>query len=248
MSPAAEWHPRLVHDETEVLADLVPLDRSTELLEAGCGGARLAQRLLQRHPHLQWLGLEVDAVQHGKNLARLAQQPASLQARMRFEAAGAQAIPCADGRFDGALMLKSLHHVPMADMDQAMAELHRVLRPGAWLYVSEPVYAGALNDIVRIYNDEGPVRAAAQAALDRAVASGRWSTLAEQRFDMPTHFADWGEFETRMLYPSFVDHGITPELSQEVQAAFSPHIDREGPGTGVRLTRPIHVRVLTRMG
>ena len=73
-------------------------------------------------------------------------------------------------------MLKSLHHVPMALMDQALAELARVLRPCGWLYVSEPVYAGQLNELIRLFNDEGEVRAAAQAALDRAVASGRWAS------------------------------------------------------------------------
>ena len=236
--PTTNW----ITDEIDVLSHLVPLAQARHLIEAGCGGARLAQDLLQRFPHLHWLGLEVDTVQHGKNLARLAQQPPGLALRMRFEQAGAQAIAAPDASFDGALMLKSLHHVPLDAMDKALAELHRVLRPGAWLYVSEPVYAGALNDIVRLYNDEGPVRAAAQATLDRAVATGQWAQTAERRFDMPARFRDWADFETRMLYPSFADHRITPELSARVRAAFEPHC---GP-SGVTLARPMHVRVLTR--
>ncbi len=77
------------------------------------------------------------------------------------------------GEFDLALMHKSLHHVPLTAMDQALAEVARVLRPGGYLYVSEPVYAGPLNEIVRLYNDEGVVRAAAQAALDRALSAPR---------------------------------------------------------------------------
>lgn len=55
-------------------------------------------------------------------------------------------------------MLKSLHHVPMPEMSQSLNEISRVLRPGGHLYVSEPVYAGALNDILRLYNDEGVLR------------------------------------------------------------------------------------------
>lgn len=247
MTTAAHMSTPLVHDEADVLAELVPLAQVRQLLEIGCGAARLAQGLLQRHDHLHWLGLEVDTVQHAKNGVRLAQQPAELQARMRFEHAGAQAIAAPTAHFDGALMLKSLHHVPQADMDTALAELYRVLRPGAWLYVSEPVYTGALNDIVKLYNDEGPVRAAAQAVLDRAVASGRWQHSAERRFDMPAHFKDWSDFEQRMLYPSFANHAITPALSQAVAAAFAPHQDVQGVGSGAFFTRPMHVRLLHKL-
>ncbi len=57
-------------------------------------------------------------------------------------------------------MLKSLHHVPVESMAQALVDAARVLRPGGHLYVSEPVYAGPLNEVVRLFNDEGKVRAA----------------------------------------------------------------------------------------
>jgi ubiquinone/menaquinone biosynthesis C-methylase UbiE len=151
-------------DELDVLAELVPL-QAQAIIEIGCGNARLARDLLRRWPLCQVTGLEVDAVQHAKNLA-------SPQGGLRFVAAGAQALPFADASFDGALMLKSLHHVPMASMDAALAEVARVLRPGAFFYVSEPIYGGALNELMRLYNDEDVVRPAAQAALDRALASG----------------------------------------------------------------------------
>lgn len=227
----------LVHNELDVLADLVPLHRGLNVVELGCGSARLATDLLTRFGHCQVTGLEVDERQHAKNLARL---PAELQGRLQFVQAGAQAVPAADGSFQLALMLKSLHHVPLPLMQQALTEVARVLQPGGWFYVSEPVYDGALNDIVKLYNDEGPVRAAAQSALDAALQTGVWTQVAERRFDMPARFADWAEFEQRMLYPTFADHGITEALSQRVRAAFEPHV---GP-QGACFTRPMHVRLL----
>ena len=148
----------LVRDELDVLGDLVPL-AGQRIIELGCGNARLARSLVLRHAGSQVVGLEVDAVQHTKNVS-------SPQERLLFVAGSAEAVPFPDAGFDGAMMLKSLHHVPLDGMDAALAEVARVVKPGGWFYVSEPIFGGALNEIVRLYNDENTVRRAAQAALD----------------------------------------------------------------------------------
>lgn len=223
-----------IRNELDVLSALLPLD-GLQIIEVGCGNARLARQLVQAYTDSHVTGLEVDVRQHAQNVA----QP---HARIHFVAAGAQAIPCADAAFDLALMLKSLHHVPIALMDVALGEVARVLRPGGHLYVSEPVYDGALNSIVRLFNDEGEVRAAAQSAVDRALHTGAWQQVAERRFEMPVHYADFQTFEQRMMRPTFADHALTPALIQRVAAAFAPHC---GPD-GAHFTRPMHVRLLRR--
>ena len=223
-----------VRDELDVLSGMVPLD-GQQLIELGCGNARLARSLVQRFAGSQVVGLEVDEVQHARNLAKP-------QDRIQFLAGSAQAVPFPDASFDGALTLKSLHHVPLQFMDAALQEVARVLRPGAWLYVSEPIYGGALNEIVRLFNDEGVVRPAAQAALDRALATDAWAPAGERRFAQPVRYASWEEFAQRMLYPTFADHGITPALAERVKAAFMPHLGPEG----ARFVRPMHVRLLRR--
>ena len=226
----------LIDDELDVLAELLPLAQ-LDIIELGCGAAGLARKLLLRHPDSRVTGLEVDERQHAKNLA--APQPG-----LHFAAGVAQAIPLADASFDLALMLKSLHHVPVASMAQALIEVARVLRPGGQLYVSEPVYDGGLNALVRLYNDEGVVRAAAQAALDDALRSGSWAQVAERRFNMPAAFKDFADFELRMMRPTFADHHIDDAKLAQVRAAFEPHL---GAG-GAQFTRPMHVRLLRRLG
>lgn len=236
-SPKADPHP-LVADELDLLASLLPLD-GLNIIELGCGAAQMARKLLQRWPTTQLTGLEVDAVQHAKNLARP-------QERLTFVAAGAQAVPAPDASFDLALMLKSLHHVPMPLMAQALGEVARVLRPGGHLYVSEPVYAGPLNEVVKLFNDEGVVRRAAQDAVDAALAApgSPWQQVAERHFDTAVDFASFDDFETRMMRPSFADHQLDDAKIARVRAAFEPHCGVQG----AHFERPMHVRLLRRRG
>lgn len=226
--------PPLIDDELEVLAALVPMS-DQDIVELGCGAARLARDLLMRWPGSRVTGMEVDERQHAKNLA-------SPQSGLRFVAGGAQAIPFPDASFDLALMLKSLHHVPLPLLGQALREAARVLRPGGHLYVSEPVYAGPLNELVRLFNDEGVVRAAAQSALDEALRGGTWQQVAERRFATPVVFKDFADFEQRMMRPTFADHHIDEAKLAQVGAAFAPHCAAQG----ACFTRPMHVRLLRR--
>jgi SAM-dependent methyltransferase len=224
----------IVDDELDLLESLVPLDR-VRLVELGCGAARLARALLARHAGSELTGLEVDERQHAKNLA-------DAQPGLCFVHAGAEAIPRPDASFDGALMLKSLHHVPVPRMAKALAEIARVLVPGGWLYVSEPVYDGALNEIIRLFNDEGEVRAGAQRALDDALRSGPWEPAAERRFATAVRFADFADFEQRMMRPSWAEHTVDDALLERVRERFAPHQGADGAA----FMRPMHVRLLRR--
>ncbi len=226
----------LIDDELDVLAELVPL-AGQRIIELGCGAAQLSRSLLARYPESHVIGLEIDERQHAKNLALP-------QDGLQFVSGVAESIPYPDQSFDLAMMLKSLHHVPKESMAKALAEIARVLRPGAHLYVSEPVFAGPLNDVVRLFHDEGVVRAAAQAALDVAAAGSQWEQVAQRSFDVPVTFTGFADFEQRLMRATFANHQISDAKLAEVQAAFEPHI---GPD-GVRFERPMLIRLLRRKG
>lgn len=234
MPPVSATQPRQIVNELELINELVPL-QAQRIIELGCGNARLVRGLLQHYPQCTVAALEVDAIQHAKNLAA----PAD---RLDFVAAGAQAIPFAGASFDLAIMLKSLHHVPVDLMDAALAEMHRVLAPGGYWYVSEPVYDGPLNELMRRFNDEKEVRAAAQALLDKAAASGQWLRVQDVYFDVPVAYKDFADFEQRMLYPTFIDRRADDALVATLRELFAPHMTPEG----ARFVRPMHVTLLQR--
>jgi SAM-dependent methyltransferase len=224
--------PRII-DELVLLDGLVDLANHPRVIELGCGAAQLSRKLLERFAASEVTALEVDERQHAKNIT----QP---QDRLRLVQAGAQAIPFDDGVFDLALMLKSLHHVPLDLLDAALAEVHRVLRPGGLLYVSEPVFAGALNEVMRVFHDEEVVRAAALKALERAVVSGAWEQVAETRFEVPVHYRDFAEFEQRMIGVTFVDHRLDAATLAKVRERFEPHMTADG----AHFVRPMRVNLM----
>lgn len=222
-----------ISDELDLLQSLVDLDQHPRIIELGCGAAELSRKLLALRPGCEITALEVDERQNAKNLLEPMQ-------RLHFVPAGAQSIPFPAESFDLALMLKSLHHVPMDQMGQALLEVHRVLRPGGLLYVSEPVFAGALNEVMRLFHDEEQVRAAAQRAVHAAVRSGAWEQLSETLFEMPVYYRDFAEFERRMIGVTYLTHRLNAATLGAVRARFEPHMTLDG----AHFVRPMRVNLL----
>ncbi len=91
------------------------------VLDLGCGTGQLAERLAGR-------GLDVTAVDIS---------PANVQAArargVEAQMADFASLPFPDDSFDAAFAMNSLIHVPPADLSAVLAEIARVLRPGALL-------------------------------------------------------------------------------------------------------------------
>jgi SAM-dependent methyltransferase len=225
----------LVADELDLVRELLPL-AGARVADLGCGNAQMARRLVSGGLVARVAALEVDERQHARNLAE------APLAGLDFVLAGADAIPFPAGSFDIAMMFKSLHHVPVARLDAALAEIRRVLVPGGLLYVSEPVFAGPFNEIVRLFHDEGAVRAAALEAMHRAAAAGLLEAVAERHFDAPLAFRDFEDFVERIVKVTHSDLSLEGERMAEVRRRFEAPA---APG-GVRFVRPMRVNVLRR--
>ena len=225
----------LIADEVAFLQSLVPLE-GAHLAELGCGKADFARALIARAGVAKVDAFEVDRIQHGKNLASAADH------RLAFRMGGAEAIDLPDASIDGVVMMKSLHHVPMELLDRALGEIRRVLKPSGWLYVSEPVHAGEFNEIVKLFHDEGEVRAAAYAALQRAGAARVLQPEMEKEFMAPLAFRDFDDFAEKVIRATHSEHVLTDERMAEVRHRFEAHM---APG-GAKFTRPMRVNLMRR--
>lgn len=225
----------LVADEVEFLRRHVPI-AGAHVVELGCGKADLARRLVERGLAASVTAFEVDERRHAANL--VSDRPVAL----RFMYGSADEIPLPDETCDVVIMLKSLHHVPIDRMDRAMEEIRRVLVPGGWLYVSEPVYAGDFNDIVKLFHDEGAVRAAAYESMRRAAANGVLVWVDELVFDTPLHFRNFDDFLERIVRVTHSDIQLCGALLGEVERQFNRHMT----GDGARFVRQMRVNLLRR--
>lgn len=213
-------HIDLVCDELALVNDLLPA--GARVLELGCGKAEKTRAIAQGGKADFILALEVDQVQHAKNL-QLAGLP-----QVRFASGGAQDIPAGDASFDMVLMFKSLHHVPIAEMDRALDEIRRVLKPGGLAWLSEPIFAGDYNEIMRLFHDEEKVRRAAFDAVRRAVESGRMALVKQIFFKTPLRLRDFAQFERGVLHVTHTDHRLSPQLHAQVRERFERHMTPAG--------------------
>jgi len=219
--------------ESEIWNELLELD-GKRILELGCGKADLTRLIASEGEARSMVALEVDEIQH--NLHR---QITDLP-NVEFLMAGAEDVPFPDASFDVAFMFKSLHHVPLNLRNKAMAEIARVLKPGGYAYVSEPIFAGAFNDILKMFHNEEKVRLAAFEATKRAVESGLFALASETFFNSPMHFDNFANFENRIIGATHTDHQLSPELYEAVKAKFGTHMTTGG----ANFLMPIRVDLL----
>ena len=219
------WDPRgaAVCDPKDLCDQLLPLKES-RILDLGCGNGDIARAIAASTKSASVVGLEVDAVQHAENL-KLEPLP-----NLEFKLGGAEKIPEADESFDIVIMMKSLHHVPVDLMDQALREVRRVLLLEGLAFIIEPVFGGVFNEILRIFHDEREVRFAAFDAVRDAISSGSMTLVEEHFFLSPVTIPDFATFEQRYINTTHTEHRLSTVQRAEVRQKFEQHMK---PGGGI---------------
>ncbi len=223
--------------EAEVLSELLDMD-GKGMLELGCGAAEMTRAIASQGANRRVIATEVDEVQLNKN-RQIEDLP-----NVEFSYAGAEQLPLDDETIDIVLLFKSLHHVPVELLGQSFAEIHRVLKSGGLVYVSEPVFAGNFNEILRLFHDEQAVREAAFNATRAAVEGGRYALVTETFFNTTIRFDDFGDFDNRVVRATHSNHRLSAEQYAVIRRKFDETIDA---GEEV-LTIPVRVDLLKKLG
>jgi ubiquinone/menaquinone biosynthesis C-methylase UbiE len=135
----AEWESEFLHGDLDLLYDAAferiarALDAKpgSTILDAGCGYCHHAARLARLGLRVHGVDISDVALEQGRR--RLEAQ--GLVDRVQLQNADLLALPFADGAFRYASCWGVLMHVP--ELDRALGELARVLKPGGRLAIME---------------------------------------------------------------------------------------------------------------
>lgn len=210
-----------IENELDVIDRMLKVAGAT-ILELGCGAAEKTRAIAERTDVAAITAVEVDPIQHAKNLA-IKDLP-----KVSFKSYGAQVIPEADNSFDIVMMFKSLHHVPGESMDQALKEISRVLKPGGHAYISEPVFAGEFNEVMRLFHDEEVVRKNAFNAVVRAVDNCVLELEEEFFFKNVIRLRSFEQYKSGILSVTHSAHVLDDETLAEVKRRFMKHESDKG--------------------
>ncbi len=220
-------------EPTTLLDELLDVG-ARDVLDVGCGEGWLVRRLAAAGARVVGLDPQAAALERARR-----ESPPDQHAR--YVEGAAQELPFPAASFDAVVFFNSLHHVPEAHMDTALAEAARVLRPGGVLYVQEPLAEGEFFELTGPVEDETRVREQAQASLGRA---GAFVELARREAVMTARFKDFEALRRRLI--AVDPHRVVAVEEQEraLRAAF----ERLGRATeaGREFEQPLRVRLLAR--
>lgn len=207
--------------EDEIYENKLSLDNK-HLLELGCGKAYVTRKIVTTGTGRSIVATEVDEIQHEKNL-QIDDLP-----NASFKLAGGENIPEDDATFDIVFMFKSLHHVPIESMEDTLKEVHRVLKPNGLAYISEPVFDGDFNEVIRLFHDEEIVRKAAFNMLEKSTVDGLFELQEEIFFNAPRHYNNFEDFENKLIKVTHMDHNLPEALLERVRQQFSKYMTDNG--------------------
>jgi ubiquinone/menaquinone biosynthesis C-methylase UbiE len=226
--------PRPVRDDLPVLCELVP-PAGRDVLDVGCGQGELTRALAAEGARA--VGMEIS--EERRDAAR-ARDPGGAA---RYVAGRAEALPLDASSMDVVVFMRSLHHVPAELMGAALAEARRVLRPGGFVYVAEPLTDGPMFALVRRVDDETEVRAQAQAALERAPEVGL-ERVRTVEYEVSRSFPDLAALRRVIVGADPGRADAFDAAAEDLARDFAALGEPDGAG-GRRLSQPMRVDLLT---
>jgi SAM-dependent methyltransferase len=141
LAPYDQFHGRGLEATLEI-AGLMQAGPADHILDIGSGLGGPARYFANLFGcRVTGIDLTAEFCEVAHHLTRLL----GLEDRVRFEVGNALAMPFADASFNGAYSMNVSMNI--ADKDAFYREAHRVLKPGAWLVLSELAMGGSGGDL-----------------------------------------------------------------------------------------------------
>jgi SAM-dependent methyltransferase len=206
-----------------------------DLVDIGCGGGALVRELTGLGARV--VGVEISELQLATALARDDGRGA------RYLIGAGQDLPLEGASVDVAVFMRTLHHVPPAELLTALSEARRVVRDGGLVYVAEPLPVGDFFELVSLVEDELEVRRAAQQAIDRASEAGLQRSLTVD-YDVHARIADLEALRARVVSVDPERAAMFDARRAEIAAAFK-RLGEAGEHDGERsFVQPMRADVL----
>jgi len=211
-----------------------------KILELGCGNANMTKMIAQNGFDRQIIACEVDEIQHEKNLKEEIEN-------IEFILAGAEDIPLEDCSIDFVFMFKSFHHVPKNMMQKALSEIKRVLKPNGIAYISEPLFQGEQNELIRLFHDEEQVRIDAFEAIKEAVEKEEFKLFQEVFFQSEVTYESFEDFENKMMNVTYNDNNIDETLRKKVEEKYKSFGTKKCSDEKLTFLKPFRVDILQKV-
>jgi ubiquinone/menaquinone biosynthesis C-methylase UbiE len=148
-----EDHHSDITDQTLGLMNIQPNDH---ILDLGCGTGWASRRMARVATAGEIVGLDV-----ADEMLRRAEQTSSSFKNIRYVWGSAEKIPAADSYFTQVLSVESFYYY--ADQEKALAELSRVMTPGAKLFILINLYKNNHYSLRWVSELKVPVQALSEA-------------------------------------------------------------------------------------
>lgn len=181
------------HDDlpAEVLGalEMLPVDRSSVVLDVAAGTGALARTVAPRVKRLVALDLTPEMLELGRDLARH-----SGLTNIDFELGPAESLPYPSSSFHAVVTRFSLHH--LQNPSRALLEMRRVCRTNGALLIIDLVapedagLASRYNHFERL-RDPSHVRALSEGELERALRDAGFRPAVRNRWDRAVDLEGW---------------------------------------------------------
>ncbi len=129
-------------------ADALGLGGEARVLDLCTGTGDLLIEALRRDPRLKGVGVDLSRQMLVRGARKLERR--ALQSRAALASGDGERLPLRSALFDGALVSFGIRNIARAD--EALRELHRVMKPGARLVILEfSMPKGVLGSLYRLY-------------------------------------------------------------------------------------------------